>query len=96
MANFDGTVKIDTKIDHGGFLKGFQKMSAQSQKLKNSISETTQQIDKLQKELNELQNAPLESTAMTRAQKNIDATTQKIVDLKTELNKAESDNEIIK
>ncbi len=90
MANFDGTVKIDTKIDHGGFLKGFQKMSAQSQKLKNSISETTQQIDKLQKELNELQNAPLESTAMTRAQKNIDATTQKIVDLKTELNKAES------
>ena len=90
MANFDGTVKIDTKIDHGGFLKGFQKMSAQSQKLKNSISETTQQIDKLQKELNELQNAPLESTAMTRAQKNIDATTQKIVDLKTELNKVES------
>lgn len=90
MANFDGTVKIDTKIDHGGFLKGFQKMSAQSQKLKNSISETTQQIDKLQKELNELQNAPVESSAMTRAQKNIDETVRKMDVLKSKRNELQN------
>lgn len=86
MANFDGTVKIDTKIDHGGFLKGFQKMSAQSQKLKNSISETTQQIDKLQKELNELQNAPLESTAINNMSAQCDTLDKKLLDL---LNKRE-------
>lgn len=86
MANFDGTVKIDTKIDHGGFLKGFQKMSAQSQKLKNSISETTQQIDKLQKEVNELQNAPLESTAINNMSAQCDTLDKKLLDL---LNKRE-------
>ena len=86
MANVDGTVKIDTKIDHGGFLKGFQKMSAQSQKLKNSISETTQQIDKLQKELNELQNAPLESTAINNMSAQCDTLDKKLLDL---LNKRE-------
>lgn len=86
MANVDGTVKVDTKIDHGGFLKGFQKMSAQSQKLKNSISETTQQIDKLQKELNELQNAPLESTAINNMSAQCDTLDKKLLDL---LNKRE-------
>ncbi len=78
MANFDGTVKIDTKIDHGGVLKGFQKMSSQSKKLTNDISETTQQIDKLQKELNELQNAPLESTAINKLKSDIDSVENKL------------------
>lgn len=86
MANFDGTVKIDTKIDHGGVLKGFQKMSSQSKKLTNDISETTQQIDKLQKELNELQNAPLESTAINNMSSQCDTLDKKLLDL---LNKRE-------
>lgn len=86
MANFDGTVKIDTKIDHGGVLKGFQKMSSQSKKLTNDISETTQQIDKLQKELNELQNAPLESAAINNMSAQCDTLDKKLLDL---LNKRE-------
>lgn len=86
MANFDGTVKIDTKIDHGGVLKGFQKMSSQSKKLTNDISETTQQIDKLQNELNELQNAPLESTAINNMSAQCDTLGKKLIDL---LNKRE-------
>lgn len=81
MANFDGTVKIDTKIDHGGFLKGFQKMSAQSQKLKNSISETTQQIDKLQQEMHDLQSAPLENNSINKLKSDIDVVENKLYGL---------------
>lgn len=63
MAQYDGTIRINTKIDSGGFLKGLKKMSAQSKKLNNSISETTGKIEQLQKEIKDLQNAPAGDTS---------------------------------
>ena len=62
MAQYDGTIRINTKIDSGGFLKGLKKMSSQSKKLNNSISETTGKIEQLQKEIKDLQNAPAGDT----------------------------------
>lgn len=77
-AQYDGTIRINTKIDSGGFLKGLQKMSSQSKKLNNSISETTNQIDRLKKEISELQNAPLESSSINKISADIDTIENKL------------------
>lgn len=71
MAQYDGTIKYNTEIDSSGFLKGLQKMSAQSKKLNNSISETTKEIDRLQKEIQELQTAPLENNSINKLKSDI-------------------------
>ena len=80
-AQYDGTIRINTKIDSGGFLKGLQKMSSQSKKLNNSISETTNQIDRLKKEISELQNAPLESSSINKISADIDTIENKLASL---------------
>ena len=80
-AQYDGTIRINTKIDSGGFLKGLQKMSSQSKKLNNSISETTNQIDRLKKEIGELQNAPLESSSINKISADIDTIENKLASL---------------
>lgn len=80
-AQYDGTIRINTKIDSGGFLKGLQKMSSQSKKLNNSISEITNQIDRLKKEISELQNAPLESSSINKISADIDTIENKLASL---------------
>lgn len=80
-AQYDGTIRINTKIDSGGFLKGLQKMSSQSKKLNNSISETTNQIDRLKKEISELQNASLESSSINKISADIDTIENKLASL---------------
>lgn len=80
-SQYDGTIRINTKIDSGGFLKGLQKMSSQSKKLNNSISETTNQIDRLKKEISELQNAPLESSSINKISADIDTIENKLASL---------------
>ncbi len=87
MAQYDGTIKINTKIDSGGYLNGLKKMSAQSKKLNNSISETTKEIDRLKKEIRELQTAPLESSSISRMSAECDILENKLIDL---LNKREA------
>ncbi len=81
MPQYDGTIQINTKIDSGDFLKGLKKMSSQSKKLNNSISETSSQIDRLKKEISELQNAPLESSSVSRISADIDTIENKLFSL---------------
>lgn len=81
MAQYDGTIRIDAKIDSGGFLKGLKKMSSQSKKLNNSISETTNQIDRLKKEISELQNTPVESSSINKISADIDTIENKLASL---------------
>lgn len=85
-ARYDGTIRINTKIDSGGFLKGLQKMSSQSKKLNNSISETTGKIEQLQREIKDLQNAPAGDTpAISKIKSAISDTTGHIENLKNKL-----------
>ena len=88
---YDGRVILDTKIDSGGFLKGFRKMSSQAQKLKNSISETTAQIDKLQQEIKDLQSAPLESASIASMTAQCEELDKKLLDLLNRREQLESD-----
>lgn len=81
MAQYDGSIRINTNIDSGGFLKGLKKMSSQSKKLNNSISETTNQIDRLKKEISELQNAPVESGSINKISADIDTIENKLASL---------------
>lgn len=81
MAQYDGTIRINTKIDSGDFLKGLKKMSSQSKKLNNSISETTKEIDRLKNEIHELQTAPLESSSISRMSSECDILEKKLLDL---------------
>lgn len=81
MAQYDGTIRVNTKIDSGGFLSGLKKMSSQSKKLNNSISETTNEINRLQKEIQALQSSPLESSAISRMSAECDILEKKLLDL---------------
>lgn len=77
-AQYDGTVRINTLIETGDFLKGLKKMSSQSKKLNNSISETSNQVNRLKKEITDLHNAPLESNSISKLSAEIDTIENKL------------------
>lgn len=56
MSEYDGSVKIDTKMDTDGFYVGIKKMSSKTVALNNSIRGTQQQIQKVESEIEGLQN----------------------------------------
>lgn len=64
MAEYDGTIKINTKIDTKGMLDGFKNMNSKVKSLDNSVKESEKQVKQLKKELSELQNSPAENQQM--------------------------------
>lgn len=56
MSEYDGSVKIDTKMDTDSFYAGIKKMSSKTVALNNSIRGTQQQIQKVESEIEGLQN----------------------------------------
>lgn len=86
MAQYDGEIRINTKIDSGNYLKGLRKMSSQSKRLNNSISETSSEIENLKKEIKDLQNAPVgDNPAIGNIRNTIGETTDHIENLKKEI-----------
>lgn len=59
MANYDGHIRINTKIDNKDFVKGIQQMSSQSLRLTNQIKQTEAEIRNLQKEMIKLSDNPI-------------------------------------
>ena len=54
MAQYDGSIRINTKIDTKGFKDGEKEIESESRRMAESVSKTTDQIEK---ELENLKNA---------------------------------------
>ena len=54
MAEFDGSVKIDTEMGTDGFYEGIKKMSAKTASLNNTIKQTKSQIRQIKAEMQKL------------------------------------------
>ena len=62
MAEYDGSVKINTRIDSDGLYEGIKKMSSKTMQLNNKISETKKQIVQVQSEMKKTQSTDMSSS----------------------------------
>lgn len=85
MAQYDGSVKINTKIDSDGFYLGIKKMSASTMQLNHSIKETKNQISIVKKEIKEISKSKEEPQAVKRIKEKLEQTKQEAVALKGEI-----------
>lgn len=85
MAEYDGSVKINTKIDADGFYLGIKKMSASTMQLNNSIKETKYQVSILEKEIKEISQSKEEQQSVKRIKERLEQTKQEAVALKGEI-----------
>lgn len=76
--NYDGSVVFNTKMDDSGFEKGTKSISSKALNLKNKISATKAEVEKLTKELEQLSNQPIESKEAIQLEKNIASTESKL------------------
>lgn len=76
--NYDGSITFNTKIDDSGFEKGTESISSKALNLKNKISATKAEVEKLTKELEQLSNQPIKSKEAISLEKNIASTESKL------------------
>lgn len=72
MAEYDGSVKINTKIDSDGFYLGIKKMSASTMQLNNSIQQTQNQVFKLTNEIKVMENTDVEPKSITKLKEKLE------------------------
>lgn len=85
MAQYDGSVKINTKIDSDGFYLGIKKMSASTMQLNHSIKETQNKISIVKKEIKEISKSKEEPQSVKRIKEKLEQTKQEAVALKGEI-----------
>ena len=74
MAEYDGHIRINTKLDNTDVVKGVQQMSSQYMRLKNQIEQTEAEIAKLQKEMIQLKDNPVDTKGFDRLKSKISET----------------------
>lgn len=75
MAEYDGSIRINTKIETKG-------VTSQMQKIVNSIKKSESEIQRLQARMNELANMKLPTSEYAKLQKDLDTTIQKYEQVK--------------
>lgn len=85
MAEYDGSVKINTAICTDGFYKGIKKMSASTMQLKNSIKETQNQAFKLTNEIERMEKSDEEPKAVVKLRDKLEQAKQEASELKAYL-----------
>lgn len=85
MSEYDGSVKINTKIDTDGFYLGIKKMSASTMQLKNSIKQAEDQASQLKREIKSLKKEKAEPKAVTALKDKMEQTQQEAEDLRVRL-----------
>lgn len=85
MAEYDGSVKINTKIDSDGFYLGIKKMSASTMQLNNSIKETKNQVSILEEEIKKISHSKEEPQSVKRIREKLEQTKQEAIALKGEI-----------
>lgn len=88
MAEYDGSVKINTAICTDGFYKGIKKMSASTMQLKNSIKETQNQAFKLTNEIERMEKSDEEPKAVVKLRDKLEQAKQEVSELKAYLEEA--------
>lgn len=85
MAEYDGSVKINTAICTDGFYKGIKKMSASTMQLKNSIKETQNQAFKLTNEIERMEKSDEEPQSVVKLRDKLEQAKQEASELKAYL-----------
>lgn len=63
MAEYDGSVKINTEIDSAGFYEGIKKLSSKTMSLNNAIKTTQRQIQQVKSEMDNMQKTDVSAGA---------------------------------
>lgn len=84
MSEYDGSIKIDTKMNTDGFYNGIKRMSSKTMALNNSIRETQNQIRRVESEIKNLNNADA-SSGVRNLNASITATESAIEKVKAEM-----------
>lgn len=87
MSGYDGSIRINTKIDTDGYIKGLQKMYSNNRSLTHNIEQTEKKIASLQKELNDLKLAPLDNKSISSLRDKIGSAEEQAGKLKSQLEK---------
>lgn len=77
----DGSIIIDTLLRIDGYMKNMKKLHASQTKLKGQIEETTSKIDRLEKEINDLNTSEVSSAKMDKLKEQIASCDKEINDL---------------
>lgn len=85
MAEYDGSVKINTKIDSDGFYLGIKKMSASTMQLNNSIQQTQNQVFKLTNEIKAMENTDVEPKSVTKLKEKLEQVQDEAAELRNYL-----------
>lgn len=85
MSGYDGSIRINTKIDTDGYIKGLQKLYSNNRSLTHNIEQTEKRIASLQKELNDLKLAPLDNKSISALRDKVGKTEEQAEKLKSQL-----------
>lgn len=85
----DGSIIIDTLLRIDGYMKNMKKLHASQTKLKGQIEETTSKIDRLGKEINDLNNSEVSSAKMDKLKEQIASCDKETGELKAQMDKLE-------
>lgn len=102
MAGYDGTIKINTKLDTDGFAKGANELSAKQKKLSDQINEQRNSIAKMKAELDSLGKTKVSTPEFVTIEKEIESLTTKLIaaqdrmDKFTELNSGDTSSKAFK
>lgn len=84
---YDGSIIFSTKIDDKGFESGAKNLSSKVLALKNKISSTRTEIEKLSRELAQIGNEPIKSNEAISLEKTVATTENKLRNLYTQADK---------
>lgn len=102
MAGYDGTIKINTKLDTGGFTKGANELSAKQKRLSDQMNVQRNSIARMKAELDSLGKTKVATPEFVTIEKEIESLTTKLIaaqdrmDKFTELNPGDTSSRAFK
>lgn len=86
----DGSIIIDTLLKTDGYMRNMKKLHASQKKLKGQIEETTSKIERLESEINDLNNSEVSNSKMERLKEQIADCDKNAEELKTKMSDLKS------
>lgn len=102
MAGYDGTIKINTKLDTDGFAKGANELSAKQKKLSDQMNQQRNSIARMKAELDSIGKTKVATPEFATVEKEIESLTTKLIaaqdrmDKFTELNPGDTSSKAFK